>query len=92
MTLPNQCAPARLSPAGWGECVAPTQRGAERSVSHPLPPQSLNHVILPCTVVGPRTTAAVRAYQKAEHLTMTGEMNPDTAAKLGVKAVRVQAP
>jgi peptidoglycan hydrolase-like protein with peptidoglycan-binding domain len=33
--------------------------------------------------VGPRTTAAVRAYQKAEHLTMTGEMNPDTAAKLG---------
>ena len=42
--------------------------------------------------VGPRTTAAVRAYQKAENLTMTGEMNPDTAAKLGVKAVRVQAP
>ena len=42
--------------------------------------------------VGPRTTAAVRAYQKAEHLTMTGEMNPDTAAKLGVKVVRVQAP
>jgi hyperosmotically inducible protein len=42
--------------------------------------------------VGPRTTAAVRAYQKAEHLTMTGEMNTDTAAKLGVKGVRVQAP
>jgi hyperosmotically inducible protein len=42
--------------------------------------------------VGPKTTAAVRAYQKAEHLTMTGEMNPDTAAKLGVKVVRVQAP
>ena len=42
--------------------------------------------------VGPRTTAAVRAYQKTEHLTMTGEMNPDTAAKLGVKGVRVQAP
>jgi len=34
----------------------------------------------------------VRAYQKAEHLTMTGEMNADTAAKLGVKGVRVQAP
>ena len=42
--------------------------------------------------VGPRTTAAVRAYQKAEHLTMTGEMNPDTAAKLGVKGVRLQSP
>lgn len=42
--------------------------------------------------VGPKTTAAVRAYQKAEHLTMTGEMNTDTAAKLGVKGVRVQAP
>jgi hyperosmotically inducible periplasmic protein len=42
--------------------------------------------------VGPRTTAAVRAYQKAENLTMTGEMNPDTATKLGVKGVRVQAP
>ena len=42
--------------------------------------------------VGPRTTAAVRAYQKAERLTMTGEMNTDTAAKLGVKGVRVQAP
>lgn len=42
--------------------------------------------------VGPRTTAAVRAYQKTEHLTMTGEMNADTAAKLGVKGVRVQAP
>jgi hypothetical protein len=34
----------------------------------------------------------VRAYQKAENLTMTGEMNPDTAAKLGVKGVRVQSP
>jgi hyperosmotically inducible protein len=41
--------------------------------------------------VGPKTTAAVRAYQKAEHLTMTGEMNPDTAAKLGVKGVRAEA-
>ncbi len=35
--------------------------------------------------VGPRTTAAVRAYQKAENLALTGQMDRDTAAKLGVK-------
>ena len=33
--------------------------------------------------VGPRTTAAVRAYQKAEHLTMTGEMNLTRRRSLG---------
>jgi len=41
--------------------------------------------------VGPRTTAAVRAYQKAENLTLTGQMDRDTAAKLGVKQVRADA-
>jgi len=41
--------------------------------------------------VGPRTTAAVRAYQKAENLTLTGQMDADTAAKLGVKRVRAEA-
>jgi osmotically-inducible protein OsmY len=41
--------------------------------------------------VGPKTTAAVRAYQKAENLTLTGQMDRDTAAKLGVKGVRADA-
>ena len=38
--------------------------------------------------VGPRTTAAVRAYQQAENLALTGRMDRDTAAKLGVTGVR----
>jgi len=35
--------------------------------------------------LGPRTTSALREYQKSENLTMTGKMDHDTAAKLGVK-------
>jgi peptidoglycan hydrolase-like protein with peptidoglycan-binding domain len=41
--------------------------------------------------VGPKTTAAVRAYQKAENLTLSGQIDRDTAAKLGVKGVRADA-
>jgi len=33
----------------------------------------------------------VRAYQKTENLTLTGQMDRDTAAKLGVKRVRADA-
>ena len=40
--------------------------------------------------MGPRTTAAVRAYQKAENLTPTGQVDHDTAAKIGVKGVRAE--
>lgn len=35
--------------------------------------------------LGPRTTSALKEYQKSENLTMTGRMDHDTAAKLGVK-------
>jgi hyperosmotically inducible periplasmic protein len=34
---------------------------------------------------GPRTTSALKDYQKSENLTVTGTMDHDTAAKLGVK-------
>lgn len=35
--------------------------------------------------LGPRTTSALKEYQKSENLTTTGKMDRDTAAKLGVK-------
>jgi osmotically-inducible protein OsmY len=35
--------------------------------------------------LGPRTTSALKEYQKSENLTMTGKMDHATAAKLGVK-------
>jgi peptidoglycan hydrolase-like protein with peptidoglycan-binding domain len=41
-------------------------------------------------IVGPRTTAALREYQKSEKLAMTGKMDRDTAAKLGMKKVSVE--
>jgi lipid-binding SYLF domain-containing protein/peptidoglycan hydrolase-like protein with peptidoglycan-binding domain len=34
-------------------------------------------------VLGPRTRAALRSYQQAENLAMTGRLDPETAAKLG---------
>lgn len=36
-------------------------------------------------VMGPRTTTALKAYQKSENLPTTGTMDGDTGAKLGVK-------
>jgi hypothetical protein len=36
-------------------------------------------------VMGPRTEAALKAYQKSEKLPATGTMDGDTGAKLGVK-------
>ena len=36
-------------------------------------------------LMGPRTTAALAAYQKSESLSATGTMDRDTAVKLGVK-------
>ena len=36
-------------------------------------------------VMGPRTAAALKAYQKSEKLPETGTMDGDTGAKLGVK-------
>jgi len=36
-------------------------------------------------VMGPRTAAALMAYQKSENLPTTGTMDGDTGAKLGVK-------
>jgi hyperosmotically inducible protein len=35
-------------------------------------------------IVGPRTASALKEYQKSENLAMTGTMDRDTAAKLGV--------
>jgi osmotically-inducible protein OsmY len=35
--------------------------------------------------LGPRTTSALKEYQKSENLTVTGKMDHDTAAKLGMK-------
>lgn len=35
--------------------------------------------------LGPRTTSAVKKYQKSENLTVTGKMDQDMAAKLGVR-------
>jgi len=35
--------------------------------------------------LGPRTTSALKEYQKSENVTITGKMDRDTAAKLGVK-------
>jgi osmotically-inducible protein OsmY len=35
--------------------------------------------------MGPRTVSALKEYQRSEHLTITGKMDDDTAAKLGVK-------
>jgi hyperosmotically inducible protein len=35
--------------------------------------------------LGPRTISALKEYQRSEHLTITGKMDQDTAAKLGVK-------
>lgn len=35
-------------------------------------------------IAGPRTASALKAYQKSQNLAMTGTMNDDTAAKLGV--------
>jgi peptidoglycan hydrolase-like protein with peptidoglycan-binding domain len=36
-------------------------------------------------VMGPKTTEALKAYQKSENLPTTGTMDGDTRAKLGVK-------
>jgi peptidoglycan hydrolase-like protein with peptidoglycan-binding domain len=36
-------------------------------------------------IAGPRAVAALNAFQKSENLTMTGQLDRDTAAKLGVK-------
>jgi len=35
--------------------------------------------------MGPRTVSVLKEYQRSEHLTITGKMDDDTAAKLGVK-------
>jgi peptidoglycan hydrolase-like protein with peptidoglycan-binding domain len=37
-------------------------------------------------VFGLRTRASIRAYQKAENLTVTGQLDTQTAAKLGITA------
>jgi peptidoglycan hydrolase-like protein with peptidoglycan-binding domain len=42
-------------------------------------------------VFGLRTRASIRAYQKAENLPVTGQLDPNTAGKLGIVAeVRVE--
>jgi peptidoglycan hydrolase-like protein with peptidoglycan-binding domain len=41
-------------------------------------------------VIGPKTTAALKDYQKSENLAMTGKMDRDTAVKLGVKKVSAE--
>jgi hyperosmotically inducible periplasmic protein len=41
-------------------------------------------------VIGPRTTTALKDYQKSENLAMTGKMDRDTAVKLGVKKVSAE--
>ena len=39
-------------------------------------------------VMGPRTASALKEFQKAKNLTMTGQMDGETAAKLEVKQVK----
>jgi peptidoglycan hydrolase-like protein with peptidoglycan-binding domain len=39
----------------------------------------------PDGVMGPKTAAALKAYQKSENLPMTGRMDSDTGSKLGMK-------
>jgi peptidoglycan hydrolase-like protein with peptidoglycan-binding domain len=41
-------------------------------------------------VIGPKTTAVPKDYQKSENLAMTGKMDRDTAVKLGVKKVSAE--
>jgi peptidoglycan hydrolase-like protein with peptidoglycan-binding domain len=41
-------------------------------------------------VLGPKTTTALKDYQKSENLAMTGTMDRDTAVKLGVKRVSAE--
>jgi peptidoglycan hydrolase-like protein with peptidoglycan-binding domain len=36
-------------------------------------------------IEGPKTVSALKDYQKAENVTMTGKLDPGTAAKLGMK-------
>ena len=35
-------------------------------------------------IEGPQTVSALKSYQKSENVTMTGKLDPATAAKLGV--------
>jgi osmotically-inducible protein OsmY len=35
-------------------------------------------------IEGPKTVSALKGYQKSENVTMTGKLDPDTAAKLGM--------
>ncbi len=41
-------------------------------------------------IAGPRTASALKEYQKSENLAMTGKMDRDTAAKLGMKEVSAE--
>ncbi len=41
-------------------------------------------------VLGLRTRSGIRAYQKAEHLPVTGQLDPTTADKLGILAENSQ--
>ena len=38
-------------------------------------------------VMGPKTVSALRDYQKSENVTMTGKLEPRTAATLGIAAL-----
>ena len=42
-------------------------------------------------VFGLRTRASIRAFQKAERLPVTGQLDPQTAGKLGVKPEAIRA-
>ena len=42
-------------------------------------------------IIGPQTRNAIREYQKAEDLPINGELDAQTAAKLGVSPVTVGA-
>jgi len=35
-------------------------------------------------IEGPQTVSALKGYQKSENVTMTGKLDPGTAAKLGM--------
>jgi len=41
-------------------------------------------------IEGPQTTSALKRYQKSENVTMTGKLDPGTAAKLGVNGPSVK--
>jgi len=67
---------AHMRPAGWYAQVIVMQQALKDKGFDPGPTDG---------VMGPRTAAALMAYQKSENLPTTGTLDGDTGAKLGMK-------